>query len=144
MTQINYQWSNYTINLNTHFDLRYIYNTFHTELLKSYRKDNQHKFSQAHYDELRSGKHDRYEVEKAVNHRLTNTAREPHYRIRWKGDLGSPNQCIRSNEIDGEVKFRCGNMIQSPPSQKQGAIDVFQALERGAAHFEIYKAKGTV
>ena len=87
--QVNYQRSNYTLDVSSNFDLRYMHNTFHIGLLKPYRENNQQVFTEHYYAEPGPVKDGRYEVEKAVTFRFSHPARDPFYQIRWKGYLTS-------------------------------------------------------
>ena len=106
ITQVNKQRNNYTLDLSNNPNLRHIHKTFDIGVLKHYCDHNCHGFPQHHYREPGPVKHDRYEVEKAVNFRFSHAAREPLYQIRCKGYLPSQNRCIYSNEIDQQVKSR--------------------------------------
>ena len=106
ITQVNYNRNNYTLNLDSNFDLRHILNTFHIGLLKPYRENNQPVFPGRHYAEPGPVKDDRCEVEKAVKFRFSHSGRDPLYHIRWKGYLPSDDQWIHADEIDDDIKFR--------------------------------------
>ena len=89
ITQVNYQRNNYIFYLSRNYDLHHIHNSFHIRLLKAYRKENQNWFRHRHYSEPGLVKNVRHEVEKAVNFRFRQPAREPAYQIKWKGYLPS-------------------------------------------------------
>ena len=73
--QVNYNRNNYTLNLDSNFDLRHIHNTFYIGLLKPHRENNQHVFPGRHYAEPGPVKDDRCEVEKAVKFRRSEERR---------------------------------------------------------------------
>ena len=106
ITQVNYNRNNYTLNLDSNFDLRHIHNNFHIGLLRPYRANNLQVIPERHYAEPGPVKDDRYEVEKAVNFKFSHAARDPLYQIRWKGYLLSDDQWIHADEIDDDIKFR--------------------------------------
>ena len=92
ITQVDYNRNNYTLNLDSNFDLRHIHNTFHIGLCEPYRENNQQVFPKRHYAEPGPVKDDRYEVENAVNFRFSHSARDPLYQISWQGYLPSDDQ----------------------------------------------------
>ena len=106
ITQDNDQRNNYNRNLSSNAVLRHIPKTFHIGLLKLYRETNRHELPQRHHREQGPLKDDRYGVEKRVNFRFRQPAREPLYQMRWKGYLPSQDQWIHSDEMDEEFKFR--------------------------------------
>ena len=106
ITQVNYQCNNYTVKLSSHSDLCHIHKTFYIGLVKHYRKNNENELPQRHWSEPAPVKHDRYEVEKAVNLVFSQPPREPLYGIRWTGSQPSQDQWINSDDIDDAGTFK--------------------------------------
>ena len=106
ITLVTYNHNKYTLNLDSHVDLRHIHNTVHIGLLKPYHENNQQVCPERHYAEPGPVKDDRYEVEKAVSFTFSHPARDPLHQIRWKGYLPSDDQWIHADVIDDDIKFR--------------------------------------
>ena len=92
ITPVSYQRNNYTLDLNSNSDLHYFHKTCHIQLLKCYRKNNQHEFPQRHNRKPGPVTADKYKLEKGVNFRFSHSAREPLCQIRCNGYLPSQDQ----------------------------------------------------
>ena len=91
ITQVNYYRNNYTVDVNSSYQLRHIHNTGPIVLFEPYHKNDHQGFPQCHYAETGPVKDDMYEVEKAIKFRFSHLLTDLLNQIIWKTYLPSDN-----------------------------------------------------